>query len=192
MKARLVSIVKNIKNNNFQLTFETDTQAVEVFEKWLDKDLAVEPKPWRDKRSLNANAYCHMLIDKIAKAQTPTLSATFCKNLLIGRYGVQMRLENGEPVILKSNLAPEYMLEQEHLHCKVVQGGDEKTWFYAVMKPTHEYDTKEMSDLIDGVVDEAQRLDIETMTPNQIAELKQRYGIEWSKRHEKADKCSNE
>ena len=37
---------------------------------------------------------------------------------------------------------------------------------------THLYNTKEMSQFIDGVVQEAQNLDIETKTPNEIAELK--------------------
>ena len=37
-----------------------------------------------------------------------------------------------------------------------------------MLKGTHEYDSKEMSVLINGVVDEARDLDIETLTPAEL------------------------
>ena len=43
---------------------------------------------------------------------------------------------------------------------------------YRVYKGSSEYDTKEMSLLIDGIVHEAQNLGIETMPPNEIERLK--------------------
>lgn len=49
---------------------------------------------------------------------------------------------------------------------------------YLVYKQTHDMDTKEMARLIDGTVDEARELGIETDTPEVLA----RYKEEWSKR----------
>lgn len=43
---------------------------------------------------------------------------------------------------------------------------------YRIYKGTSEYDTREMAIFIDGVVQEAQNLDIETKTPNEIERLK--------------------
>ena len=43
---------------------------------------------------------------------------------------------------------------------------------YKVYKGTSEYNTKEMSIFLDGVIQEAQQLDIETKTPNEIERLK--------------------
>ena len=43
---------------------------------------------------------------------------------------------------------------------------------YIVMRGSHTYDTKEMSTLIDGVVQEAKELGIETMTPDEIERMK--------------------
>lgn len=43
---------------------------------------------------------------------------------------------------------------------------------YRIYKGTSEYDTREMAIFIDGVVQEAQSLDIETKTPNEIERLK--------------------
>ena len=43
---------------------------------------------------------------------------------------------------------------------------------YKIFKGTSEYNTKEMSIFIDGVVQEAKQLDIETKTPEEIDRLK--------------------
>lgn len=184
-KGKLLDVFQNYKTKHYQIVLDADTEAVEAFEALADKDLSVELKTWREGRSLSANSFFHVLCDKIAKAQTPTLSMNYCKNILVGRYGVQDYLEDGEtPIVIKTNIEPKEMLEQEHLHCRVAQGGDENTWFYFVMKPTHLYDTKEMSDLISGTVEEAKALGIDTITQREIDEMMQRYGIEWEKKHE--------
>ena len=49
---------------------------------------------------------------------------------------------------------------------------------YAMIKGSSEYDTAEMSSFIDGIVSECKELGIETMTPDQIEELKQKWGVE--------------
>lgn len=46
-----------------------------------------------------------------------------------------------------------------------------------VMRGSHTYDTDEMAKLIDGTVYEAKELGIGTMTPNQIREMKERWGV---------------
>ena len=43
---------------------------------------------------------------------------------------------------------------------------------------THLYNTSEMATFIDGVVQEAQGLDIETKTPDELAQLKELWGVE--------------
>jgi hypothetical protein len=47
-----------------------------------------------------------------------------------------------------------------------------------VYKGSSEFDTKEMSIFIDGIVSEAKELGIETMTPNEIARLNGLWGAE--------------
>ena len=39
------------------------------------------------------------------------------------------------------------------------------------------YDTREMSVLIDGVVSECKELDIETISPTELREMKERWGV---------------
>ena len=47
---------------------------------------------------------------------------------------------------------------------------------YKVYKGSSEFDSREMAILIDGIVSEAKELGIQTETPNQIAEMKARWG----------------
>ena len=49
---------------------------------------------------------------------------------------------------------------------------------YAMIKGSSEYDTGEMSRFIDGVISECKELGIQTMTPDEIEELKQKWGVE--------------
>jgi hypothetical protein len=47
---------------------------------------------------------------------------------------------------------------------------------YKVYKGSSEFDAREMSILIDGIVSEAKNLGIQTETPNEIARLKSMWG----------------
>ena len=47
---------------------------------------------------------------------------------------------------------------------------------YRVYKGSSEFDTREMSILIDGIVSEAQELGIQTLTPDELANLKSMWG----------------
>ena len=44
-----------------------------------------------------------------------------------------------------------------------------------IFKGSSEYDTREMSVLIDGVISEAKELDIETLPPHEIERMKQKW-----------------
>lgn len=100
-------------------------------------------KKHRNKRSLDANAYFHVLCGKIAEVLE--ISKPRCKNILIGRYGQPELLENGAPAVLKSNIPISFMLEQETLHCmpcgEKEENGVELT-FYRVYRGSHTYDTR--------------------------------------------------
>lgn len=135
-------------------------------------------KKHRNKRSLDANAYFHVLCGKIAEVLE--ISKPRCKNILIGRYGQPELLENGAPAVLKSNIPISFMLEQETLHCMPCGGKEEngvELTFYRVYRGSHTYDTKEMSVLIDGTVQEAKDIGVETMPPDEITHMKEVWGV---------------
>lgn len=125
----------------------------------------------RKKRSRDANAYFHVLVDELRQALN--ISFTACKNHLITSYG-QIEYIGDEPATVKSNIPPEQMQEVETLHCKPigVKNPEEGVYWYRVYRGSHTYNTKEMGTLIEGTVFECQAQGIETMTPAEIARLK--------------------
>ncbi len=132
-----------------------------------DTDYRLKLVKWTEKRSLNANAYFHVLVGKIAdelKAPKP-----YVKNILIGRYG-QQELIDGEPVFFKTNLPDDVMLNREDIHCMPCQR-EEKATYYKVYRGSHTYTQDEMNLLITNTVQEAKELGIETATPDELKEM---------------------
>ena len=98
------------------------------------------------------------------------------KNILICKYGQPQLLPDGALMIYKTNAPEEFMYELETLHCIPIRYEDDAT-FYKVYRGSHTYDTEEMSHLIDGTVADAKELGIETMTPAELLEMKERWGV---------------
>ena len=168
MNGRIVDIIRTFEQK-FRVTFEVDS--VDELN-GMDGNITIDVKKVRGKRSLNANAYFHVLVGKIAEKNHT--SKAFAKNLLMARYG-QEEIIDGERYIIsvQSNIP---MCEREDIHCKAIGYGHangKEFVHYCVMKPTHEYDSNEMSHLIDGTVEEAKELGIPTMTPAEIERMKQ-------------------
>ena len=134
---------------------------------WLfqQKDLEkkFEIKEYRQKRSLNANAYCWALIGEIAD------------NMRLSKEDVYLRMlrdyGQSEIISVRSDININGYFKYYEKFCTGTVNGKEFT-HYKVYKGSSEYDIKEMSIFIDGVVQEAQALGIQTLTPTQIAELK--------------------
>ena len=140
-----------------------------------DKDLRLTLKQWHNKRSLNANAYFHLLCDKLA--ETIGMSKPRMKNLLLFRYGQRARDKDGRIALVKTNADEDELLEREDFHCWPIQNAKDGTPQYVLLGHSRFYDSKEMSVLIDGVVDECKKQGIETMTPGEIEEIKQKWGV---------------
>ena len=131
----------------------------------------VEIKKHREKRSLNANAYFHVLVDKLRTKLR--ISFTECKNDLITSYG-QIEYIDGQQVVIKTNIPSDQMRKSEVLHClcvKATKEEDTDVYFYRVYRGSHTYDSREMAQLIDGTIEECKLQGIETMTPDELARL---------------------
>lgn len=175
-------ISKDYISNKFLLTLKVNEDVIAGYEKLKDVEcLDISIDKHKKKRSLDANAYFHVLVGKIADSHTPPISKQRCKNILICSYGQPDFLPDGQPIVIKTNIPVEKMLEQETLHvspCGVdVQNGKEIN-FYRVYRGSHTYNTEEMSILIDGTVQEAKALGIETATPEEL----KRYEELWQRK----------
>ena len=128
---------------------------------------------YKEKRSLNSNAYFHTLVGKLRfKIDHVPWSFNHTKNYLITTYG-QQEYENDVEVVIKANIPPEKMQEIEILHCDFVKydPNDDRVAFYRVYRGSHTYNSKEMSQLIAGTIDECQRVGIPTATPDELARM---------------------
>lgn len=133
-------------------------------------------------RSLDSNAYFHVLCDKLR--QKLGISMARCKNHLIADYGQIMYLDEGVPLIYKTNAPEDYMMELETIHTKcvkVTEENDKSVFFYRVYRGSHTYNVKEMQELIEGTVEECKLQDIDTATPDEIAKMQALWGRKYGK-----------
>lgn len=144
-----------------------------------EKPLNAEIKAIRKKRSINANAYHYVLCDLMAKAVG--ISANELHFSLMADYGTPFKDEDGrlQYVLLKDtdSLIGTGAYVRATGHYEQRPNGDEYQW-YIVIKPSHLYDTEEMSKLLDGTIREASEIGIETATPEEVAKMKVMWGDE--------------
>ena len=172
---KLTGASRTFDGQGIILTFEVDASAAGQIENMKKDDLLrIKAVKYRQKRSRDANAYFHVLVGEIADALT--ISKAKAKNMLICKYGQPQLLPDGNIMVYKTNAPEKFMWEQESIHAIPVKY-EEKATFYKIYRGSHTYDTKEMSVLIDGTVADAKELGIETATPTEIAEMKERWGV---------------
>lgn len=134
---------------------------------WLlnqDQEKQFELLEWRMKRSLNANAYAWVLITKIANEMRLSKEEVYLN--MLKHYG-QSEIVS---VLSRINVSG-YFKYYEKIGTATLQG--KEFTHYKVYKGSSEYDTREMSILIDGIVQEAKNMDIETLSDAEILHLKQ-------------------
>ena len=136
-----------------------------------NKPYVCEIKQYFKRRSLDANAYFHLLVDKIAKANKD--SAESIKVQLNLDYGTIATDEHGLKVGFKALKSVPINLFFKYAKPIGECVENNKTFVkYVIYKETHTLDSKEMATLIDGAVQEAKQLGIETLTPMELAALK--------------------
>ena len=167
MKGRLIDFSMGF-NRKQRITIELDTDFREGFESLKDADVEVNIKKWREKRSKDANAYFHLLVNEIAEARG--VSDDEVKRMLVVDYGTLERDADGMVVGFK--LPPSVNVDAIYPYTKYYKQVEENGRMfncYLVYKRSSEMDSKEMSRLIDGAVTEAKELGIDTDTPEQRA-----------------------
>lgn len=138
--------------------------------------VALKVSKYREKRSLDANAYYWSLLGKLAAALK--ISNNYCHNIMLRRYGVPEEFD-GETVFIvipDTDESEEKANESETYHIKptanVREGNDGNMYrTYILLRGSHGYDTAEMSRLISGIRDECQQCGIPVETPEEIAQL---------------------
>ena len=169
---KIINFSKDYKTNKVLVTLMLDTENIEEIEKIsiLDK-LSIIIKKFFKKRSLDANAYCWVLCDKIAKELSKEGTVITKENIY--QDGI-LQIGTFEPMIIEERAFENFkriwgkqglgFLIQEvsrknkciKVHC-----------YYG----SSTYDSKEMSLLINLLVELAKGLNIETKTDEEIKSL---------------------
>lgn len=173
MKGRLKDLTFGAHGEQ-HITITVTSDFRESYDTLKDADINVEIKKWRRPRSRDANAYFHVLVNKIAEAQS--LGDDEVKRSLVVEYGALAKDENGNTLGAMLPVTADMDDFYPYYRCYKTMTLEGREYnCYLFYKRTHTLDTKEMARLIDGAIYVAKGLGIDTDTPEQIA----RYKEEW-------------
>lgn len=176
-RGRILDIKISYPSHRAVISFEVAAKP-EDCEKYIGKDLNVSFTQYREHRSLTQNGYYWALLTQVAKVQHISLSCLH--NMLLREYG--------QPLIIAGQLvrtpipdteeAENIALEASTFHIRptseVREGKDGILYrTYIFLRGSHEYDTAEMTRLIDGLVEMAKESGVETLTPDELRRLAQ-------------------
>ena len=157
------------------LCFEVDSEstglAKMIVDKFKDGYVDIQVEKWSDKRSLQANAYFHVLANLIAKETKSSMDDV--KRMLVLQYGTPARGKDGKYAAVK--VPKNTNIEDFYPYYKHIGTDNNGLDMYIFFKRTSELNKDEMSRLIDGTVDEAKALNIETLPPDELARMMNRY-----------------
>lgn len=168
---KLTSAARSFDGKSLVLTFEVDRAAERQIEDIRKQDrLTIKAVKFRQKRSLDANAYAWVLMSRIADVIGSSKEEIYEE--MLQQYGPCYEDENGFITMTVKKTVDMSKIEGHWKRC----GGNDRFNSYLMIKGSSEYDTAEMSHFIDRIVEEAQELGIETKTPDEIARMKQEWG----------------
>ena len=152
--------------------------ALEIIE-WLyhqsDKDKQFDIKEHKVKRSLNANAYFWVLLNKLAEEiNTPAIEIYRSYIRQIGGNNTVVCVPDKAVADLTGGWEHNGIGWQTDTQQSKLKGCTNVILYYG----SSTYDTKQMSRLIDMVVQDCQSVGISTMTPRELATLMQGWSNE--------------
>ena len=159
LRANLKDLTISLKGEQI-ITFalQRGQDARDLFDNLNDKELEVIVDKFFPKRSLQANRYCWKLIGEIAYI---TGKSTYDVYL-------DMLCDYGQSDIIE--VSNKVDVSKYFKHYRELEKCDNKTT-YIVIEGSSQYNSAEMHRLIDGIVQEAKNLGIQTETPEEIAKM---------------------
>lgn len=153
-----------------RITIETEDDFRGEYDRLHEKEISAEIKVYRKPRSMDANAYFHVLVNKIATAMDS--SDEEIKKWLVVKYGTLETDEDGNAYGAMLPASADIDRFHPYTRCyKTMEMGGKAYRCYLFYKHTRDMDSKEMSHLIDGTVFEAKALDIETLPPDELRSM---------------------
>ena len=170
LQGTLVDISIDFKTNKPKITFLVNSNINSLEEIENVPLLDIEAKKHRNKRSLDANAYCWVLCEKLAVKMNISKEEVYKQEIMMVGKSVIVPIKNEEVEYFKSaweNKGLGYICES--LGNSKIQGYENLRLYYG----SSSYNTKDMSRLIDSIVEDCKLQGIETATPEELARLKE-------------------
>lgn len=161
-KGKVVSIL----SDSLVITLEgVNRHELESLEK--DTDYRIKLVKWREKRSQDANSYAWVLMSKIAEEIQSSKDEVY--EQMLQSYGV---IDPDFPPITVVATADMSRIDGHWLLYKSTEQGGKMWNSYLRIIGSSEYDTKQMSTFIDGIIYEAKNLGIETLPSEEVERMK--------------------
>lgn len=152
---------------NAQVTEQAQNAVLDASERLKQgKQYTITIAETKKRRSIDANAYFHVLVEKIAQTMK-NVSTDEVKADLVTNYGQALYVAT-VPASENIKLIWPY--------ARYISDTDDGQSQYMLYKATHEMDTAEMARLIDGARHEAQQLGIAVETPEELVRLQTLWG----------------
>lgn len=135
------------------------------------KELSVEIKQFRNKRSLDANAYMWVLLSKLAVVLNTSKDELYKQ--MLERYSIAFTHTIVRPSAVDRVLQ---MWRTARVVGKVKVNGKEGVQIQCYYGSST-FDTQEMSALIDGIVSECKEQGIETLPPDELNKMKEEWNM---------------
>lgn len=169
-KARISGISRDFSSGKILLTFQIDNFNSEEVERLMSKDLRLRAVIWRENKTLTQNGYYWKLLELMAQELGSTKEEIHEE--ILRDYGTIDCDENGTPITIKQ---PRFQ-DPKRLpgHWKFMyESKDGESNVFVQIKGVSDCNTKEMSVLLDGAIQEAKELGVETLPPKEVERLKQ-------------------
>lgn len=130
--------------------------------------LSIEIKPYRNRRSLDANAYCWKLINELAERLNKSPKEIYREAVRdIGGNSEIVCVKNAAVKKLRQGWSKNGIGWQTETFPSKLDGCTNVVLYYG----SSEYDTKQMHSLISRIVEDCEALGIQTKTPQEIESM---------------------
>ena len=169
MKARIVDFALSFSKKQ-RLTLELDGDFRNQFDKLHDEDVEVTIKKYSDDRTLKSNKYLWVLMNKIGNVLRESKEDIYLDMLKqYGQGGAVSVDERFDANFRRTYKYHEYLGESE-LNGRVFK-------HYRFWVGSSDYNKEEFSILLDGVINEAKNLGIETKSKEEIQSLLKEFDL---------------
>ena len=172
LTGRIIQVSRDWISGKLHILLSVDGEPSEEINTLMKcEKLSVRLKKWRQKRSLDANGYLWALCTEIANHPEIRSSKDEIYENMLQKYGCLYEDEDGYITItVKANVD----MNKIDGHWRFYKSNG-KFSSYLKIKGSSDYDTGEMAQFLDMVIQEAKELGIETMSPKKLERMLEKW-----------------